>query len=400
MQLTNYYKNAIIKPVLAMEGIIFKRGVLVKGKFEFRAVGQGLFYTGIFNDRSCFIYDCGSSNSQNHLYEQIDNFESEFKGDVDFLVVSHMHNDHISGLPKLIEEYKVNKIYLPYLGIKNGNLTHLIIAYASINSRGGFDASLYNSMVKIYQDKQSTFIEQESNKPQSNKPPESKYVYLRESIPEPSLLQSSVPVWKFVLFNKRLNDKRLKELETLVQQQLDKSKCDNIDELIKSEDGIKNVKKIYKEIVKQSQNISSMILVHYPLMPALAKIYNNPCNKCCFHCNKCCFLYRNKKHAICDFATVLTGDAEFDDSMNKELQKVLNSHEGWVLQVPHHGSYRNWVSLDSHRENFEHYIIPCGKNNYRLPSIDVVSNILMQGKRLSLVTENVNFKYAIQMNVQ
>lgn len=91
-------------------------------KFEFHPVGQGLFCSGelfslcdtsISNPRNLFrwVYDCGTSSKRSLLDEAIDQAftaplcKQETEPTIDLLVISHFDKDHISGLPKLLNNY-------------------------------------------------------------------------------------------------------------------------------------------------------------------------------------------------------------------------------------------------------------------------------------------------------
>ena len=82
----------------------------------FHAVGQGAFYTERFyeNGENVFnvVYDCGTSNKQKALSNKI---LSEFKEGtkIDYLFVSHFHNDHISGIKKLQDYCNIQKYVIP-----------------------------------------------------------------------------------------------------------------------------------------------------------------------------------------------------------------------------------------------------------------------------------------------
>jgi glyoxylase-like metal-dependent hydrolase (beta-lactamase superfamily II) len=78
---------------------------IIETKFEFRPIGQGLFFTGIFYHLSLetkfsLVYDCGYDNKStpgNYIDQEIVDFHQEI-GDakIDMLVISHFHNDHIN----------------------------------------------------------------------------------------------------------------------------------------------------------------------------------------------------------------------------------------------------------------------------------------------------------------
>lgn len=88
------------------------------GEFTLEAVGQGLFYHAKVG-RTRLVYDCGSRRTA--LVEgpaeryRKDKMEPP-RGHLDLLVVSHLHCDHVSGLPTLLAgAAEVQTIVLPYI---------------------------------------------------------------------------------------------------------------------------------------------------------------------------------------------------------------------------------------------------------------------------------------------
>lgn len=87
----------------------------IKYEQKFYPIGQGLFYSSslYLNDNisANVIFDCGSENIE-LIKKEIDGFN---KNDIDVLIISHLHFDHISGLEYLLKNRKVNTVVLPYL---------------------------------------------------------------------------------------------------------------------------------------------------------------------------------------------------------------------------------------------------------------------------------------------
>ncbi len=83
-----------------------------------RAVGQGFFHTGVVSfGRSEFhyIYDCGSE-SPGRLVERMREYADGLEtGRVAALFVSHLDDDHVSGLDQLLGRIKVETVFLPYV---------------------------------------------------------------------------------------------------------------------------------------------------------------------------------------------------------------------------------------------------------------------------------------------
>ncbi|MGQ7947162.1 MBL fold metallo-hydrolase [Flavobacterium sp. WC2509] len=92
-------------------------------EFQFRPVGQGLFYSGVFNhlpsgELYTMVYDCGTNSTAHYINHEIDIFSRKIKkGDkLDLLLISHFHDDHISHVPLLLQKTNGAKVViLPFL---------------------------------------------------------------------------------------------------------------------------------------------------------------------------------------------------------------------------------------------------------------------------------------------
>ena len=85
-------------------------------------IGQGCFHAGIiregdavYHDDHAFhwVYDCGSDDRK-ALGEAIDSYKNQVPH-VDALFVSHLDNDHVNGLDRLLSVVKVDTVYVPYV---------------------------------------------------------------------------------------------------------------------------------------------------------------------------------------------------------------------------------------------------------------------------------------------
>jgi len=87
----------------------------IKYEQKFHPIGQGLFYSSSFylndNISANVIFDCGSENIE-LIKKGIKGFN---KNNIDVLIISHLHFDHISGLDFLLKNRIVNTVVLPYL---------------------------------------------------------------------------------------------------------------------------------------------------------------------------------------------------------------------------------------------------------------------------------------------
>lgn len=95
--------------------------------YRFYPVGQGLFasgslYAGSNQPRFSWVYDCGTVSSQELLETSLVNLRNRIsaksnseKPKIDLVVVSHFDWDHISGLVRLLENFSVGTLLLPYM---------------------------------------------------------------------------------------------------------------------------------------------------------------------------------------------------------------------------------------------------------------------------------------------
>jgi len=107
---------------------------------KFHSVGQGLFYSSslhLNNNISVnVIFDCGSENLK-LISKQIDNYP---KKDIDILIISHLHYDHVSGLNYLLQNRRVNTVVLPYLF----PIDRLLLRIANFNKPEWYNTFLSN----------------------------------------------------------------------------------------------------------------------------------------------------------------------------------------------------------------------------------------------------------------
>ena len=89
----------------------------IKVTRTFNAVGQGAFYCESFEvsgNRMNIVYDCGTNSKKKYLEREI---KSRFKkGEIiDALFISHLHDDHVNGIPILLNYCQVKKIIFPII---------------------------------------------------------------------------------------------------------------------------------------------------------------------------------------------------------------------------------------------------------------------------------------------
>jgi beta-lactamase superfamily II metal-dependent hydrolase len=85
-------------------------------------VGQGCFHAGTIgfgdpirqeSNQFRYVYDCGSSNQQ-AMRAAIEQYKSQTSF-IDALFISHLDDDHVSGLDRLLAGVKVDTVYIPHI---------------------------------------------------------------------------------------------------------------------------------------------------------------------------------------------------------------------------------------------------------------------------------------------
>lgn len=358
-------------------------------KFEFHGIGQGLFYSGrLLDGRFNFVYDCGSSNSKESLEKEIERLPEE----LGFVVISHLHNDHINGLVKLLEKCEVKKIYLPYF--KFAGCESVLLSYMVIN---GIDVK--SSVFKILKNVYLLLNKKQKEKQKEENITEIKLQIsdnnLKDLLSEEDLQNDKLRkhlkqvtfvcckddefthveedkkiaqhYWRFRFFNKIIDEKIIKNLNDNIKELLERSSCGSIEDYIRN-NGLNNLKGIYEKVLGKDLNITSLILLHYPR-----------------HC--CC----------CTKQTLLTGDAVFDDDLNYRVGSYLNSNI--ILQVPHHGAYNEWLLLSEDiKMNSQKFVFSFGLDNkYHHPSKKVLNDIKVNGwgYKNCFVNEDKGYVYPV-----
>lgn len=373
-------------------------------RFLFHSVGQGLFYSGhLYSDSYNFVYDCGSSSNSKHINYAIDNLTTNEV--IDFVVISHLHADHFSGLKRLFEKYKIRKIYLPYLGHGNRTLIKFLVAYSLFSKTSSmkevndnliseeskttykFINDLYDLDDSIDKDLKVEFSG--FNYEIINENNDGKIISKKTFSDSPYNKN-----WEWIMFNLRQPDAFLNSLNDKIDKLLVKHGVPDVDKLI-FDNRIKDIIKIYNDVFKKSKldlNLTSTILIHFPVNSM--KFYYS------FN-HFCCSCYQEKPFYRKKPITILTGDVFFDSKLLKEVSDVIESHDlsETIFQVPHHGSKKNWDSLTkSYKFIFNHYVIPFGLNNkYNHPHKDVITELsTCKVKGVSIVTELSLFEYYIE----
>lgn len=399
--------------------------------FKFHPVGQGLFYTGSLAHKTYnFVYDCGTENKQQYLNSSIDSYIKDIhngntkNAEIDFVVISHLHRDHFSGLLNLARKTNIHKVYLPYLGYDK-NFIALILAHIIFDNWN--DEENNENMYPVF-----AFMSGLYGIEDSNDFPQIQAVFIEERNSEQfrdgdfcySACEDYAHIglekyWKFVFINRAIDKSKIKLLNQKVSDILNCYGIKSIVELVSSKDGIQQISKIYHEVFAHEirkntnfLNMTSIVLIHYPLYKFPNAFYADsnevvkwtsrrvesryfshwyPCDYTCFEFEK-----------LWNPLTILSGDVMIDYIIEKLILSQLKQFEDkkqplcGVLQIPHHGSKKNWIAWRHTSINSQVYVIPFGLGNrHRHPHPDTIENLISTKQSIQFVNQIQNFEYYI-----
>jgi len=355
-------------------------------KFEYRPIGQGLFFTGKFkhvSSRKSFtmVYDCGHSTystNASYIDAEIDEFASEIEDKIDMLVISHFHADHVNKISELLKKCNgAREVFLPYLSEEDKYL-YLIDNLFDGNSNKESIRSFINDPVSFLKELKVDRINfiHHNDKPDDSgnsatdpKPfednPEFKFSLYKRLDDNNEIQEADKQenvhhhydtgyielnhFWQFKFFNKKLDVSLLSnfktELKSLLKTPNDPTQDDITNALSSSRITIQNLKLIYVKVFGSTKlNDTSMLLLNTPKSPKseiaicnCQKKLNNRHHLRYLCCNN---RYRYIRH-INNYSFLLTGDIKLNDSCSDELvskwgQTTLDQIR--ILQIPHHGA--------------------------------------------------------------
>lgn len=370
-----------------------------QNEFTFQKAGQGLFYTGaLFNHRYHFVYDCGSglsaspSTSFKSVIQCYVNNARLISNphEIDFLVISHFHLDHINGIVELAKNTKIKKIYVPF---DNPDIILLQMLYRQPSSKFQKVLKAYYALRKIMSNSES---EGENR------------VEVIESTKEFSIfhdenqMDQSEPTvgWKFVFVNSDVNQNIVKNLQVQISSM---TKGLSLEKYLSIRGN--TLKSIPSKELGENPNHTSLMLMHYPigwsynkmdLLSATRYCVPNCCTYKCAACNRC---QPNSKM----IATLLSGDGGVTSNICQKFKKLISadSIDLSVFQIPHHGAENEWKQTDTQtflsKESIPFCVCPFGiGNKYGHPSACVVCD-LQGNNSLFAATQLHEFRYSIEL---
>jgi ribonuclease BN (tRNA processing enzyme) len=391
----------------------------------FHAVGQGMFYSAFFasesgNSRENFslVYDCGNKNNEKVLSDEIEKHKqilapNSKKGKIDLLVLSHFHDDHISGLPKLFECFDVATVVIPYYAP-----IHLFSYVSECKELNAFFEMFYASPIQYLADcgvknivvtgqpmegdLENRNISFEENDHERERNINNMYFdirsYASENVNDTLVLYYEAKDingikahkdrlnWEFTFFNKTVDVSKMANLSHFIDGYKTNNGFLDIPSLIKNKEFVRQLKSEYKKCAVDL-NSTSMMLYHGPSMN-VDRHYEDttlltPISPFSFFCET----YHKA-------GTLLTGDIKFGDNEIASIERVVNEIQ--VFSVPHHGAKDSFDESIINAKTSIYYVISCGlTNNYGHPAKSVIDKMINGENYISIVNERVSFVYTI-----
>lgn len=354
-------------------------------------VGHGAFYTEQFIEEPSgkilwtAVYDCGSliSPALVQMYEQVALFPNQI---INAVFISHFDEDHVNGLEYLMNNYRVKKVYIPQL--TTNRLIHAILLN-TIQSQGGASVAnqLLGNIVNHTYPEGTNFSEIPEIPFDSNEDDNAEYQRIaQQNIITPNPLSQFWIYFPINVVNKRLSIATDPAFSGFIHNgRVNVSAMINY---FSRPNAWKIAQKIFHQYFRGGNNLYTMP-VYSGLMdganisrfamqinqPIPNTGYNPQADPCTLNC-----IYMG------DF---VPGIGRNPRRLNK-LKSILGPYwtKANVLQVPHHGSYRNyhWGIYNQHRVVF----VSCNDNDPKHPSASVWQRIATYQSVRYKVTELPN----------
>lgn len=378
-------------------------------EFRLWPVGQGLFYSGSIRkeDNSFeFIYDCGGDKLI--ISNIVDNYLKYSSKEIDMLVISHFDEDHINGLPYLLDKVKkIKKIFIPYYD----GISSYLLFLAYIYGNGGNFSDKIDDIIMV----RTNHIEEENipndfNELRSKRAIDETYMIgnIRVSEMEVSSTIDLKGIWKFKFYNTLLKkNKSVGTIKDRIDNLINQNASFSLEELLSKH--LENVKQSLKDIYNvsvpsnlrnSSQNQASLCLYHSPLScpwPMYVSMISN------------LMLCESLLHTLTgdtNVGTILTGDISL--RVNKRTKKynhfcnhfATEKDKTFFFLVPHHGASNNWNSdILTDFKNVKFFLNSAGVNNrYGHPAELMIKEILATGSMFLWVNENNPIRYCFTCN--
>ncbi len=326
----------------------------------FYAIGQGGFYSEelIHNDeKKVIVYDCGTKSPKARIKSEISQFPYK---EIDYLVISHLDDDHINCIDFLAKVSNIKKIILPHT-----NPLDLLFFYVNCN-----DQDALNSFFNIIQ--RRLHIEVHANEVSRGEPEyinddeDARILSMshHQSLGLFSSNPSKRPLWTIKFY---VDPTRYSPNAQNVLSQTDEDFIKGIASVTDFNSKKVQLDAIYSKISKKRNDVS-MAMISAP-------------NPMLISCRPCLNEY---------FGTWMNGDIGLKET--SEIAQIENHFQSYSIfnfdyQLQHHGSHENFCR---EIQNFKHmciYIYYGYNNGYGHPSGTVLRQLKDAGLQIYDLTE-------------
>lgn len=375
---------------------------------NFIPVGQGAFYRETFYIESesketktvNIVYDCGAELGKSLIEKRI---ESTFNknSEIEALFISHFHDDHINGIPKLLEHCKVKNIFIPYMikedrefllacseieqnkeSVINFFLSGNIVNTINNMTNGNYEPNIY--MVYSDEDREKQNQKDEWSKGTLSVSQEfdvritgdkkNNAIILDESLDNTNDL---ILEWRYVPANVK-HSSIVEDFRTKFKDQFSYDlSVENIREILKNPEKRKSLKNLYASENKDL-NMTTMVLLSFSekMKDSYLLIINGIITKT--YPAGCLYLG--------DF------NCNYFDTIHQKFSKYFNCID--IIQIPHHGSKASYNSkIVSSDIPVKYFVISVGnENNYNHPDSFVIDNLVLNknDSTVFIVTESLD----------
>lgn len=409
----------------------------IKFYFRFHAAGQGIFASGTVaeSEHSEFhwVFDCGSTYLSRVLRPKVRRFRKAVLTDtLDLLCISHFHNDHVSGLDDLIKGLNIGTIVMPYvsplerlvLGCINGRNRKAYIRFLSDPVESLLERAASIGQIVLVGPSggsgQDGIAPLPLNPFWEDRPLPIRFRPKLQGCPPEMLngetfamasdkgtaltlaagnfsgsLSLGLAAWEFLFFHKPIGVNESGSIRRGVELILGPgnlpSTSADVAAALASKTMRSAIRKEYHRTLSlvpgESSNSTSLCVYAGPIPNGQQKVFLRDWIRGA-DVEVSGRGERTVERAAEKFSILYTGDADFRNPANRaEIQKFLTParcDKVGVLQVPHHGSVKNW-QVGKVREFQQTSSIFCAsgqKSHYGHPDFSVWNDLRLSGRIL------------------
>lgn len=366
----------------------------------FMPIGQGAFYCEEFTFDGCdekinIVYDCGGNDAtlvEHYIKDNFDEGET-----IHALFISHLHEDHINGVPELLKHCKVKNIFFPLLTGETKTLSALYNTV--IGTKSSFSASFAMDPMKalegvecrekpnLYQVLEADAKNQDDTELRLE---QEEINTINSGADVSSIIINSVGTitgvlddWVFVPFHFR-EQKKLDKLKAALKKEFKKDmNNEDLKNIWESAnpDEIAKMRSAYDQVAS-NHNIYSMTLYSGVENDS----YRQKMAPYHFNTSRWYYCCRVAKRNV---GCLYMGDYDAHGNARwASLKKAYQKYWGYIgcVQIPHHGSRYNYNTELADLNAFS--VISVRTHDISHPAPSVVKDLLLKGRAPFIVTED------------